>query len=262
MWVVLALLATVVLCPLPAGWSGGWRGELLNRMHAPLMAGFGLLAGICLGSRRQAVLLSLVAAVLIELVQPWFGRTASWGDLGWGMIGVLFVMIWQYGRLAWLAMLVALAPPVSWWMQLTLARQEAVRHFPVLLKPESAGLFWHVSPTFSGNEDKIVVERNNEQPASARLEVMKQDWSAFSGLELEGELEGAADLPLGVRLDMTDASRIRMGAEMKPGENHLRILWPEGTRPVGVKQLVLFIEAGTLPAKLRILSLRLIKEGR
>lgn len=261
LWVLLTMLMVVVLCPLPAGWSAGWRGELTNRIHAPLMAAFGFLAGICLGSggRRHAVLLTLIAAMAIELVQPWFGRTASLGDLGWGMIGALSVMIWQRWRLAWLALLVALAAPVSWWVQLTLARQEAARRFPILLAPESSGLLWQTSPAFAG---KIVLERNNEQPASARLEVMRQDWSAFSGLELEGELTAPDKLPLGLRLDLADASRIRLAAELQPGENHLRIFWPEGTKPAQVKQLVLFLEAGTPPAKLRMRSLRLIEQGR
>ena len=244
----------------------GWRGELLNRMHAPLMAAAGFLTSLCLGSggRKHAVLLTIMAAVIIELVQPWFGRTASLGDLGWGMIGALSVMIWQRWCLAWLALLVALAPPATWWMQLTLARQDAARHFPALLAPppQPAGLLWNVSPAFAGNEDKIVLDRNNEQPASARLEVMKQDWSVFPGLELEAELQAPAELQLGVRLDMTDGPRIRMGAGMQPGKNHLLIFWPEGTRPAGVKQLVLFLEAGTPQAKLRILSARLIEKGR
>ncbi len=244
----------------------GWRGELLNRMHAPLMAAAGFLTSLCLGSggRKHAVLLTIMAAVIIELVQPWFGRTASLGDLGWGMIGALSVMIWQRWCLAWLALLVALAPPASWWMQLTLARQDATRAFPVLLAPDtrSASLLWQVSPAFMDAKDVIILARDETHPSSARLEVMKQDWSAFSGLELEAELQAPVKLQLGVRLDMTDGPRIRMGAGMQPGKNHLLIFWPEGKRPAGVKQLVLFLEAGTPQAKLRILSARLIEKGR
>lgn len=280
LWASLALLITVVLCPLPAGWSAGWHGELLNRMHAPLMAMFGYLAGIYLGpgSRNHTLILTLIliliAAATIELVQPWFGRTASLGDFGWGMIGALSVIIRHLGALPTkirhrrclmaFAAVTALAPPASWWLQLSLARQDAACHFPALLAPtsHSASLLWHVSPAFSDHEGKILLGRNERQPTSARLEVMEKDWSAFSGLDLEGELLAPAELPLGVRLDMTNAQRIQMGAIIQPGENHLQIFWPEGIRPSSVKQLVLFLEAGRPPAKLRIHSVRLIKQGR
>jgi hypothetical protein len=281
LWVMPALLMAVVLCPLPAGWSMGWRGELLNRMHAPLMAAAGFLASLCLGFQRRkhtfaAVTITLIAAAVIELVQPWFGRTASLGDLGWGMIGAASVLIWHLGTcmtgfrqrrcLTWLAALVALAPPTSWWMQIIQAQQDTVSHFPVLLAPaiRSANLLWQVSPTFRDNEDVIILARDIEHPASARLDVMEKDWSAFSGLELKGEFQGPAELPLGVRLDMTDAptNRIRTGASLLPGNNNLRIFWPDGAQAVGVKQLVLFLDAGTPPAHLRILSVRLIKKGR
>lgn len=280
---VIAATVGVLLLPLPHEWSAGWRGECLNRMHAPLMG----VACIALASGRSSGLNSLrvalgtiLATALMEWVQPWFGRTASMQDFGWGVAGVLGGTLWNLaktmpgrvrrGFLTLLAALFMLAPPGAWLAEVGRAIWQAHELFPELLGTHGKrlSLFWTVQPNKEqetwNKEGQIVLLSQQERPATAHLNALGNDWSDFVGLELRGELKADAAVEVGVRVDLDDAhkTKLRTGGWMSPRQKHLRITWPEGRPPGKVRQLVVFLAPETPKASLTLTRLFLIKEEK
>lgn len=237
----LTLLLASLLLPLPHEWSAGWRSELLNRLHAPLFALFGIL----LPPRKAWITLLIAAAA--EVVQPWFGRSASWTDLGWGVLGAATAMLWHAKNLPWrqIGLVAALAPPVVWWAQITKAQSEAQTRFPVLMNGPTS-LLWVLSPEAERTGSGLILHASS----SVRLEVPNPDWNAFEALELEGTLDSASPLELGIRLDIGAGlpNRVQAGATLHLGPNHLRVPWPANVRLSPVKQLVLFLPPTTAAA--------------
>ncbi|KAB7622847.1 hypothetical protein [Alkalilimnicola sp. S0819] len=93
LWAVLGLM-TVVLSLLPGG--GDWLGRWTSAGHLPAYAvltaaGAWARPGL-LASRGASLALAAAGALLLgvsmELLQPLFGRQASWLDLGLNMLGV------------------------------------------------------------------------------------------------------------------------------------------------------------------------------
>jgi hypothetical protein len=270
----------VLLLPLPQEWSAGWLGECLNRLHAPLMglACIALVSGRGSGLNSLRVALgALLAAALMECVQPWFGRTASMRDFGWGVAGVLGGTLWNLakttpeharrGLAALLAVLFMLAPPGAWLAEVGRAVWQAHESFPELLgtpgRPLS--LFWTVQPNKEQDTSKkagrIVLLSRQDLPATAHLNVRGNDWSGFDGLEIKGELEADSAVEIGIRVDLDDAqnTKLRASGWMSPQQNLLRIPWPEGTPPGKVRQLVIFLALEAPAARLRLDGLRLIE---
>ncbi|OYW71912.1 MAG: hypothetical protein B7Z37_26460 [Verrucomicrobia bacterium 12-59-8] len=280
---ILGLAFTLFLLPLPQGWSAGWRGELTNRLHAPLM-------GLCFaawtallskaGPPRMRSLLpaatgTAVMAALVEGVQPWFGRTASLEDFLWGMAGILGGCLWLRAGLTraavmrhatrLLAVACVLAPPLLWLTQMTLIQAEAHRLFPVLTDsslPRTHPLLT-IEPAHvgSGSEpDALLLARNADHPASLHLDTLDGDWSGFAGLEISGTLQAAAAVEVGVRVDLGDpgTSRLRAGGWMQPGTSQIQIYWTKDAPTTRVHQLVVFLAADSAAARLQIQRLRLI----
>jgi len=274
-----ALLVGAFLSPLPHEWSAGWRSELLNRMHTPLMAVLCVMLGAFLSSLGKSkatawlasACLALGVAVLIELVQPWFGRTASAEDFVWGAAGVAGGSAWNIAgmipasRFRWMLNVLTAAviatSPVVWLTKVMAARHEADRRFPELLGHANhhPAILWSVLPA----KDALILERDEKQAASARMDALERDWSEFSGLEITGELLAESAVELGIRIDIADdtKTRVRAGTRLLPGMNHVQVSWPEGARPARVRQLVLFLAAGAPPARFRLHSVRLVMSG-
>ncbi len=255
LFLTLALLAGALLSPLPHEWSVGWHGELLNRFHASLFAAFGMFMSF----RKAWMTLGIViaAAAMAEVVQPWFGRTASLIDLGWGMVGAVAAMLWQRKHLAFrlVALVIALAPPVIWWTQVTMAQNEAKTRFPVLMDGQN-NLLWVLSPGAERSESGLILSSNS----SARVELPNPDWNAFEALELHATLESPAPLELGIRLDIGAGlpNRVQAGVTLQPGSNHVRVPWPPNARLSPVKQLVLFLGTTGPEVQLRLSEVRLL----
>jgi hypothetical protein len=279
--VILGLAFMAFLLPLPHGWSAGWRGEMTNRMHAPLMGlCFAALAALLhrLGVAKLRGLLpaataTTVIAALVEWVQPWFGRTASLEDFLWGMAGVLGGCLWQGGGLSHavgarlatklLAVACMLGPPLVWWTQVTLIQAEAHRLFPVLVDNTHPRLhpLWTIVPAHAGSApDALLLAREADHPASMHLDTLDHDWSDFAGLEIDGTLQAAAAVEVGVRLDLGDTgtTRLRAGGRMQPGSSQVQIYWPKDAPTPRVHQLVVFLAANPTVAKLKLHRLRLI----
>lgn len=276
----------VLFLPLPAGWSDGWRGEWLNRLHTPLF-GVGCVALTSFfralpGTRARAAVLAALfatlAAGLVELVQPWFHRSADVGDLLWGIAGVGAGSLWNaagsaqalWGRvlLRLLAVVGLLLPPVAWLAKVGSASQAAEARLPVLTDystPEG-GFFWTMEPYFRRyarqikEHGEMVLERDGRWAASAHLDTRDGDWRGYAGIEIDGTLECTEAVVLGLRVDLIDRKgpRLRAGGRLEPGRQRLQIAWPGTKPPERVHQLVVFLAAGTPPARLRIHELRLV----
>lgn len=251
----LTLLLAALLLPLPHEWSAGWRSELLNRMHVPLFA----LLGILLPARKAWITLLIAGAV--ELVQPWVGRSASWADFGWGVLGAVTALIWHAKSLPWrlIALVTAIAPPATWWVQIAKAQSEAQTQFPVLMNGP-ASLLWVLSPGAEHSEAGLTLRGNS----SVRVEVSNRDWNAFQALELEATLDAARPLELGIRLDIGAGlpNRVQAGAKLQPGPIHLRVPWPDNARLSPVKQIVLFLGEVDPEARLRMKKVRLLPAAK
>lgn len=214
-------------------------------MHVPLFA----LLGILLPARKAWI--TLLIAAVVELVQPWFGRSASWTDFGWGVLGAVTALIWHAKSLPWrlIALVAAITPPAIWWVQVTKAQSEARTQFPVLMNGPTS-LLWVLSPGAEPSEAGLTLHANS----SVRVEVLNPDWNAFEALEIEATLDAARPLELGIRLDIGAGlpNRVQAGATLQPGPNHLRVPWPENARLSPVKQLVLFLGPVDFEAGLRL----------
>lgn len=275
------------MLPLPEGWNAGWRAELLNRMHAPMM-------GVCCvalevlfkastarnkHSLLSAALSASLLAALVEIVQPWFHRTADIGDLIWGLAGIvagtlwnssfMFHSIWLRVIVRVLAMVGLLSPPVGWTAQVMMARQSADRRFPVLTNftEKLGGFFWTMEPAEDSYSQQIqrhgqmmILERTSQKAASAHLDTLNRDWTHFNRLEIDGTLEASEAVEVGLRLDLNSAAgpRLRAGAWMMPGRHRIQIQWPSSALPQQVHQLVVFLAAGEPAASLQIHQLHLV----
>ena len=249
--IALAFLLAALLVPLPHVWSTGWHGELLNRLHVPLFALFGLV----LPARRAWI--AIVIAAIAELVQPWFGRSASFIDFAWGALGITAAMLWHAQGLwqRWIAVLVTIAPPLVWLAQVHLAQNEAEKQFPVLLD-EAPSLLWVPSPGVERTKEGFVLHRGT----SVRIEVLQPDWNTFEALELHATLEASKPLEVGIRLDIGAwlPNRVQAGGTLQPGDNHLRIAWPENARLSPVKQLVVFLLPDGPDVSVKLQKLQLV----
>jgi hypothetical protein len=280
-------MGVVVLLPLPEGWSAGWRAECLNRMHVPMMGIFCVvLEGLfrtAAGRNKRSVLSAALSAsllaALVEIVQPWFHRTADIGDFMWGLAGIaagtlwnsteMFHSIWLRIIIRILALVGILSPPLGWVAQVMTARLAADRRFPVLtdFTGERGGFFWTLEPAEDSyiqqikRHGQMILERTPQKAASAHLDTLDRDWTSFDRLEIDGTLEASAAVEVGLRLDLNSATgpRLRAGAWMQPGHHRIQIQWPSSNPPQNVHQLVVFLAAGEPAASLQIHQLRLVR---
>lgn len=274
----LLLAVAVLLLPLPKEWATGWRAVLLNRMHVPLTAVlcFALAsapAHASLAAALKTALMSAFLAGLMEILQPFFGRTASWADFGWSLAGVLSGSLWYCASLqsgAWrrglvylLAAAMAVAPPASWWYGVKEAEWSALRHFPDLLPPKhaKADFFWFPRPPAYANvHSRLSLVRRENKAVSVRLDTLGRDWSAFAGLEISGTLHASKEVELGIRVDPCDEAetKLRMGTWLRPGQQVYRVQWPKGKEPRSTRQLVLFLPESPVDAVFKLLRVSLI----
>lgn len=275
------------MLPLPEGWNAGWRAEFLNRMHVPMM-------GICCvvlevlfrtstarnkHSLLSAALSSCLLAALVEVIQPWFHRTADIGDLIWGLAGITVGTLWNIAVMFHsslpraiirvLAMVSLLSPPLGWAAQVMMASQAADRQFPVLTNftEHLGGFFWSMEPAEDSYSQQIkrhgqmILERTSQKAASAHLDTLDRNWTHFDRLEIDGTLEASKAVEVGLRLDLNSSTgpRLRAGAWIKPGRHRIQIQWPSSDLPLHVHQLVVFLAAGEPAASLQIHQLRLVR---
>lgn len=189
----------------------------------------------------------LVAGGAIELIQPRFGRTASWGDLGLdllgGLLGLLFLAAGRGGlnrrlligsRLGILALAgLILAKPAA-----TLCDMElAARQFPVLDDFESrlqAGRWTHgtIDHTLARHgQASLRVPLGTTLYSGTTLTRCFGDWRGYSAFALSIHNPGPGSLRLTISIrDQKDElhgcryhDRFNRSFLLKPGWNDLRI---------------------------------------
>lgn len=256
------LLAGAMFFPLPHDWSVGWRGELLNRLHTPLFAAVAMV--FQRGRLWSTFFLAATVAVLVEIIQPAFGRSCSLPDLLWGMIGICSAIAWQTKIvvLRLIALILALAPPGMLAGRVISAKLTAARLFPVLFaaadQPDT--ILWQVSRL----AEKTPGGFNLNPGSSSRLEVTEQDWSNWEALELTGTVNGESDIELGVRLDLESPppGRIHLRTTFQPGQNRVHVPWPKKTPLPVVKQIVFFVSSDKFSGSLTLNEIRLVAAAK
>lgn len=143
---VVAAAAVLLFAPQPVAWQAGWRAKLLDFGHVPLFAALAVALRVGLRWRlRWCLLVAVAAAGLVEVVQPFAGRTAGWGDFAHGVLGALAgaavvraVGCRLPGAAGWLALAAGLvAWPVAEVAPHLVDAVEANRAFPVLAEFET-----------------------------------------------------------------------------------------------------------------------------
>ena len=86
----LAVAAMLLLLPVPKRFEAGWRSHLLDFGHVPLFAAITVALWFACGRRwLLAAILALILAGLVELIQPFTGRSGNFPDFLRGGAGVL-----------------------------------------------------------------------------------------------------------------------------------------------------------------------------
>src|SRR5262245_49355440 len=92
---ILAVAGGLLLVPLDNSYRALWFGELQDACHVPLFLVLTLLLAYAWPGRQFAVVAVVpVLAATVEIVQPLTGRSASWRDLLYGLIGVALAALW------------------------------------------------------------------------------------------------------------------------------------------------------------------------
>jgi hypothetical protein len=86
--VVLAVVAVLLLTPLPRHWHGLWQSKFFDLGHVPLFGAMTVTLWLVLRSLWWPALIALSVAGLAELVQDWFGRSGDFLDFVRGALGV------------------------------------------------------------------------------------------------------------------------------------------------------------------------------
>ncbi len=95
----LAVMAFLLLVPMPERWHGHWQSTFGNLMHVPLFAGLTLyLSWLLRCSWYWPALIALMVAGLAEWLQEYSGRSGSVLDFIRGALGVFAAVV---GRWAW-----------------------------------------------------------------------------------------------------------------------------------------------------------------
>ena len=118
LWKTAAILAAaggLLLAPLDNSYRALWYGELQDACHVPLFFVLTLLLAYAWPGRQFAVVaVAAGLAAAIEVVQPLTGRSASWRDLLYGLIGVTLAALWMARSWRWLLRLVLAALLLAW----------------------------------------------------------------------------------------------------------------------------------------------------
>ena len=210
------LSVILLLVPLGNDYRALWYGEVTDALHVPLFAGLMLVASWLCGPRHPWLAIGLTAgfAAGAEVVQPWFGRSASWRDLAYGILGVAMAGVWlqMSWRLAFrIAITVVLmAWPLSRTVPVTVDAVRAWRSFPILASfdgPFENRRWWLQGATLmptTSNAARLRFQPSH-QGSSAILFPVVRDWSKFATLEFEFEFEGE---PLLLLVSIRDGKRL------------------------------------------------------
>jgi hypothetical protein len=206
----------LLFVPLSNDYRALWYGEVTDALHVPLFAGLALVGGWLFGPRRTlpAVLLAVVLAAGAELVQPWFGRSASWRDLAYGLLGIGMARVWlqkSWPVVVRIAALGVLAVwPLSRTLPVTVDAARAWWNFPVLASfdgPFENRRWWLQGTTLMSTTPGGVCLsfQPSEHGSSAILLPVVRDWRSYERLEFEFNVK---DEPLHLLVSIRDGKRL------------------------------------------------------
>lgn len=236
---VLAAAGGLLLMPLDNSYQARWYGEVLDAGHVPL---FGLLALFLAGyvwpqKKAWMLILAVVLACGAEFIQPLVGRSASWRDAAYGLLGVAAAAVWLRTDWSWMLRLAIVAGLLAWpgWRTGTYVLDAlwAWQSFPELAISRSP---WEerrwelqgvrMSKTASGAQ-RMQVSPNKSHGSSAVLYPVVRDWTAYETLDVSFEFEGE---PLLFLISVRDGKklppelpRFDLWRRYPPGRHDVRI---------------------------------------
>jgi hypothetical protein len=237
--VVLAAAGGLLLVPLDNSYRARWYGEVLDAGHVPL---FGLLTFFFAGyvwPRRRGLMIFFAVALACgaELVQPLIGRSASWRDAAYGLLGVAAAAVWLRADWSWMLRLAIVAGLLAWpgWRTGTYVFDAvwAWQSFPELAISRSP---WEerrwelqgvqMAETTSGAQ-RMQFSPNKSHGSSAVLYPVVRDWTAYETLDISFESEGE---PLLFLISVRDGKklppelpRFDLWRRYPPGRHDVRI---------------------------------------
>lgn len=235
----LLVLATAALLflPLGDGYRALWYSAALDAGHVPLFGLLTFLGGKYCWPRHPIVVVTLAAAMacLAEIIQPLVGRSGSWRDLAYGIIGIGIAMVrlpssrplWQ--RLAVSAILAAW--PIAETCPLLLDAGWAWASFPMLAGDDSPWerrrwLLQNVQMSREKSAVRLAFGPDRRGSSAVLLPVVR-DWRAYESLEVDFSFEGE---PLLFLISVRDGKRLPpelprfdLWRRYPPGRHHVRI---------------------------------------
>ena len=281
----LALLAGLFFFPFSPAGEDRLIDALWDWLHTPAFLLVYPALRRLLGRPRRALLAGLVFAMLVELLQPLFGREASWADLAYGAAGLFAGYAWcssfRAGRLAALVLVGLSCLPVC---RIVLDRMEARNRMPLLAGFETARELgrWETSggsltrsrAHATGGQWSGRFEITGPDPyPGLTLRDAPPDWSAAQAWELDCYLEGSEPAALHVRMDDREeqpvyGERFQVSIPLEPGANRIRLPvsdfgYTSGGRPMDLKTMsrcVLFFDQNRLGLTLYFDRMRLLPD--
>jgi hypothetical protein len=213
----LILLAAGMLffVPLPNDYRARWYSAAQDLAHVPLFAMLTFLTGrLCWPERIARIAIAAAGlAAAIEIVQPLVGRSASWHDLIYGIVGVAVAVVglqtrWPVAmRLAIGAALVAW--PLAQNAPVMIDAFQSWRSFPVLVGPARAfeNRGWLLQgTTMTRHADALRLSfAAAPQGAGAVLLPVVRDWDHYESLDVDFEFTGE---PLVLLISVRDGKRL------------------------------------------------------
>jgi hypothetical protein len=234
----LLIAAALLLAPLDNKYRALWYGEATDACHVPLFFLLTLFLARLVAARwRLAVILGAAAlACGAELVQPLIGRSASWRDLAYGVIGVAAAAVWLQTAWRWPLRLVAIAVLLFWpaWRvgPALFDAAWAWRKFPELAISGSPceARRWYlqgVRMERAGEAVRFHFEPNEDHGSGAILLPVVRDWTGYQTLEITFEFEGE---PLKFLISVRDGKKLPpelprydLWRRYPPGRHEVRI---------------------------------------
>lgn len=231
------LSAIVLFVPLPSDYRALWYGEATDAGHVVLfgLLTFGLATLFFPGRPLTAALATSAVALAAEIVQPLVGRSGSWRDLAYGLVGILIALVWlsrwkwplqtaaTIALVAWPAMSAGPLLIDAWW---------AWRSFPVLARFD--GPFesrrWlleraHLVALEPGSA--ILQFAPSQKGSGAVLFPVVRDWREYEALEVDFSFDGE---PMEFLISVRDGKKLPpelprydLRRRYEPGTHHVRI---------------------------------------
>jgi len=214
--VVLLAAALLLLIPLDDKYRALWYGEATDVCHVPLFLLLTLFLARYVRPRWQIAVFVLAAALACgaEIVQPLIGRSASWRDLIYGVLGIVAAAVWLQKPWRWPLRLLLIAVLLAWpaWRAgpAALDAAWAWSAFPELAISGSPfeQRRWYLQDarmSRAGRAVQFEFPPNEQSGSGAILFPVVRDWTAYETLDVTFEFEGE---PLTFLISVRDGKKL------------------------------------------------------